>query len=163
MSLLLVVAPVLISLFKVSIVVISDGCMLNNGFSSPVPPPFVVISASRSGSLSAGTPLTLTCTTTLSQYVDDGEEVNTVWTGPAMTELSSVSRITITNAVDSIPPYVSELTISPLDAAVDNGEHSCTVTVIPRSGQESDVSASAMVVQEQILDVIGERLLPFAE
>ena len=83
-----------------------------------------------------------------------------MWTGPA---LSSVSRISITNAVDSTPPYVSELTISPLDAAVDNGEYSCTVTVTPRSGRESDVSASTMVIQEQMLEVIGERLLPFAE
>ena len=54
------------------------GCKLNDGFSSPVLPHhhLVLISASRSGSLSAGTPLTLTCTTILSQFVDDGEEVN---------------------------------------------------------------------------------------
>ena len=118
----------------------------------------MVISANQSGSLSAGTPLTLTCTTTLSQYVDDGEVVNTVWTGPAMTKLSSGPRINITNAVDSTPPYVSELTISPLDAAVDNGGYSCTVTVIPRSGRESFVSASTMVSQEQTVKVIGEKI-----
>ena len=38
--------------------------------------------ASRSDPLYAGTPLTLTCTTTLDDSVDDGEVVNTVWTGP---------------------------------------------------------------------------------
>ena len=118
----------------------------------------MVISVSRSGPLSAGTPLTLTCNTTLNQYVDDGEEVNTVWTGPAMTELSSRPRINITNAVDSTLPYVSELTISSLDAAADNGEHSCTVTVTPRSGRESVISASATVSLEHTVNVMGEKI-----
>ena len=118
----------------------------------------MVISASQSGPLSAGTPLTLTCTTTLNQYVDDGEEVNIVWTGPAMTELMSGSRINITNAVHSIPPYVSELTISPLDAAVDNGGYSCTVTVTLHSGRESVISASATVSLEHTVNVMGEKI-----
>ena len=144
------------SSFKVSIVVSYDGCSLNDGFCFSVPTPSVVLSASRNGTLSAGTPLTLTCTTTLSQLVDDGEEVNIVWTGPDITELSSGPRINITNAVISTPTYVSELTINPLDAAVDNGGYSCTVTVTPRSGRESFVSASTIASREQTVKVIGE-------
>ena len=127
-----------------------------DGFSSPVPPPLVMVSASQNGSLSAGTSLTLSCTTTLSQFVNDGEEVNTVWTGPAMNELSSGLRISITNAVDSTLPYVSELSISTLDAAVDNGTHSCTVTVTPGFGRESFVSASTILSQEQTVEVMGK-------
>ena len=115
-----------------------------------------MISASQSGSLSAGTPLTLSCNTTLNQYVDDGEEVNIVWSGP---DMSSGSRINITNAINSTTPYVSELTISPLDAAVDNGGYNCTVTVTPRSGRESFVAASAMISQEQTVKVMGEKNL----
>ena len=154
-----VATPVRMSLFKVSIVMSLMPASSCDDFSSPVPSPLVMVSASQSGSLSAGTPLTLTCTTTLSQYVNDGEEVNTVWTGPAMTELSSWPRINITNAVDSTPAYVSELTISPLDAAMDNGTHSCTVTVTPRSGRESFVSASTILSQEQTVEVMGKNNL----
>ena len=144
------------SSFKVSIIVSFDGCSLNDDFCFSVPTPSVVLSANRSGTLSAGTPLTLTCTTTLSQLVDDGEEVNIVWTGPDIKELSSGPRINITNAVNSTPPYVSELTISPLDAAVDSGGYNCTVTVTPRSGRESFVSASTIESREQTVKVIGE-------
>ena len=136
------------------------GCKLNDGFSSPVPSPLVLISASRSGSLSAGTPLTLTCTTILSQFVDDGEEVNTVWTGPAMTELSSGPQTNITNAVDFTPPYVSELTISPLNDAVDNGNHSCTVTITPRSGRENALTASTPVTEGQLVIVASKSISP---
>ena len=130
-----------------------DGCILNNGFSSAVlPPSSVVISASQSGSLSAGTPLTLTCTTTLSKFVDDGEEVNTVWTGPA---LSSGSRINITNTEDSTPPhYASELTISPLDARMDSGEYNCSVTVKSHSGRKNVTSTP--VIEGQMVSVTGE-------
>ena len=75
-----------------------------------------------------------------------------------MTELSSEPRINITNAVDSTPPYVSELTISSLDVVVDNGEHSCTVTVTPHSGRESVISASATVSLEYTVNVMGEKI-----
>ena len=91
--------------------------------------------------------------------MDDGEEVNTVWTGPAMTVLNSGLRISITNEVDSVTPYVSALTIHLLNDAVDNGGHSCTVTVTPVSGRESFVSASTMVSQEQNVEVVGEKML----
>ena len=74
-----------------------------------------------------------------------------MWTGPA---LSSGSRISITNAVDSISPYVSELTISPLDAIMDSGEYSCSVTVNPRPGREN--VASTTVIEGQMVSVTGE-------
>ena len=111
------------------------------------------ISASQTGSLSAGTPLTLTCTTTLSPSVNE-EVVNTVWTGPDMTELSSGSRVTISGAVDSTSPYVSELTISPL-AESDSGGYTCTVMVVPRAGEEN-VLGSEAVFQERTVTVNGE-------
>ena len=91
--------------------------------------------------------------------MDDGVEVNTVWTGPAMTELNSGIRISITNEVDPTAPYVSELTIHLLNDAVDNGEHNCTVTVTPDSGRKSFVSASTMVSQEHIVEVMGKKML----
>ena len=74
-----------------------------------------------------------------------------MWTGPA---LSSGSRINITNAMDSISPYVSELTISPLDAIMDSGEYSCSVTVNPRPGREN--VASTPVIEGQMVSVTGE-------
>ena len=87
--------------------------------------------------------------------MNDGEVVNTVWTGPDMTELSSGSRVTISGAMDSTPPYVSELTISPLDES-DSGGYTCTVMVVPRDGRESVVTASAAISQELIILVEGE-------
>ena len=124
---------------------------------SAVPTPSVKISAIQTGSLSAGTPLTLTCTTTLSSSVNDGEVVNTVWTGPDMTEMSSGSRVTVSGAVDSTPPYVSELTISPLGEN-DSGDYNCTVMVVPRAGRESVATDSAAVSQEEMVYVEGETI-----
>ena len=79
-----------------------------------------------------------------------------------MTELISGSRIDITNAVDSIPPYVSELIISTLDDVVDNGDHSCTVIVTPRSGRENALTASTPVSEGQMVIVASESVSPLA-
>ena len=98
--------------------------------------------ASRSGTLYAGTSLTLTCTTTLDDSVDDGEVVNTVWTGPGL----SSDRVT---AMDE------ELDFSVLDED-DDGTYTCEVTVTPRSGRESSVSASPSITRQQEVSVLGE-------
>ena len=71
-----------------------------------------------------------------------------------MAVLSNTSRITISGAVDSTPPYVSELTISPLDES-DSGGYTCTVTVVPRAGEE-DVIGSEAVYQQLTITVNGE-------
>ena len=112
--------------------------------------------ASRSGSLYAGTSLTLTCTTTLDDSVDDGEVVNTVWTGPDGTTLSNGGRLTITDAMDSEAPYNSMIVYSPLDDMTDTGVHSCQVTVNPGAGRGSFVTASTAVTDELSLTVLCE-------
>ena len=107
-----------------------------------VPPPEVIIIASRSDPLYAGTPLNLTCTTTLDDSVNDGEVVNTVWTGPGL----SSNRTMVTD---------NELEFRVLDRS-DNGTYTCEVTVTPCSDRESSVSASPAVSRQYGITVLGE-------
>ena len=111
--------------------------------------------ASLSEPLYAGTSLTLTCNTKLDGSVDNGEVVNTVWTGPDGTTLSDGGRLTITDAMDSVAPYNSMIVYSPLNLS-DSGMHSCQVTVNPGAGRGRFVTASDPETDELYLTVLCE-------
>ena len=84
------------------------------------------ISLSRSGTLFAGTGLTISCTMTLDSSVDNNEAVSTHWSG---LDHIHPERYSVTPAMrGSDGSYTGTLTISPL-AEGDDGTLSCTGTV----------------------------------
>ena len=93
---------------------------------SLVPQPIVVVTANSTGTLYAGTSLTLSCTVILDSSVDNSESVVTEWSG-----LQSIPeyRYSATDAMrESGSMYSGSLTISPL-ADHDDGIYACNVTV----------------------------------
>ena len=93
---------------------------------SPVLQPDVVVSVSPTGSLYAGTNLTLTCTVTLDPYINN-ETVSIEWNG-----LQSIpqDRYSVTGASGgSGSNYTGTLIISPLTDQDDDGLYTCTGTV----------------------------------
>ena len=113
----------------------------------PVPQPGVEVSLSRSGTLYAGTALTLTCTVTLDSNVGSGESVETAWSG--LQDIPE-QRYSVTGASGSGGSYTGSLTISPL-ADQDDGTFTCTVTV---TGGRNILHATAR--DNITITVIGE-------
>ena len=109
---------------------------------SPVPPPAVSVSLNRSGTLFAGTDLTLTCTVTVDSSVNNDEAVSTHWSG---LDHIPPERYSVTNATrGSDGSYTGTLTISPL-AEEDDGTLSCTGTVTGGTEIQSTSSTSITV------------------
>ena len=93
-----------------------------------VPDPDVVINLSPTGSLYAGTSLTLTCTMTLDPAVNNNEYINIEWSGhQSISEdiytVSDIMRVSGSN-------YTATLIISPLAVQDDDVMITCTATVI---------------------------------
>ena len=92
-----------------------------------VPQPDVVINISPTGSLYAGTSLTLTCTMTLDPTVNDNEYINIEWSGH---QSISEDRYTVSDVMrGSGSNYTATLIISPLAVQDDDVMITCTVTV----------------------------------
>ena len=90
--------------------------------------PFTVdISRDYSGTLYAGTPLTLTCNITLDDLVDIPVIVTNQWTRNMM----NITEPTITESLIQTDTnhYTATLDFYPLSAVYDNGEYKCTVLV----------------------------------
>ena len=93
-----------------------------------VPQPDFIINISPTGSLYAGTSLTLTCTMTLDPAVNNNESINIEWSG-----LQSISedRYTVSDIMrGSGSNYTATLIISPLAIQDDDVMITCTGTVI---------------------------------
>ena len=110
---------------------------------SPVPPPAVSVSLNRSGTLFAGTDLTLTCTVTVDSSVNNDEAVSTHWSG--LDHIVPPERYSVTPAMGgSDGSYTGTLTISPL-AEGDDGTLSCTGNVTGGTQSQSTSSTSITV------------------
>ena len=92
--------------------------------SPSVPQPGVAVTVNNTGTLYAGTGLTLTCTVTLDSSVDNSEHVSIDWSRMPE-ERSTVSPVMRVSGSS----YTGSLTISPLADQDDDGTHTCTVTV----------------------------------
>ena len=123
---------------------------LFTAFQNPslVPPPDVAVSLNRTGPLYAGTDLTISCTVTLDQSVNNNETVSIHWNGTEEMQGRFVVSSTVLTFTESYM-YTSFLTISPLvigDGTVVN----CTVTVTGVA--ERKVSHSSSIT----IDIEGE-------
>ena len=93
-----------------------------------VPQPDVVVNISPTGSLYAGTSLTLTCTMTLDPAVNNNEYINIEWSGH---QSISEDRYTVSDIMrGSGSNYTATLIISPLTVQDDDVMITCTATVI---------------------------------
>ena len=108
------------------------------------------VTLSNTGTLYAGTSLTLTCTVTLDSNVDSGESVETSWSG--LQDIPE-QRYSVTGASGSGGSYSHSLTISPL-ADQDDGTYTCTVTV---TGGSNVLQATAS--DDIIITVMGKESL----
>ena len=84
----------------------------------------MAVAVNNTGTLYAGTGLTLTCTVTLDSSVDNSESVRIAWSG-IPEERSTVSPVM---RVSDSSSYTGSLTISPL-ADQDDGRYTCIVIV----------------------------------
>ena len=89
-----------------------------------VPQPTVAVTVNNTGTLYAGTGLTLTCTVTLDSSVDNREHVSIDWSRMPE-ERSTVSSVMRESDSSS---YTASLTISPLADQDDDGTYTCTGT-----------------------------------
>lgn len=108
-------------------------------FLSPVPQPGVAINPDRTGTLYAGSNLTLLCVVTFDPaVVDTPTDVIITWDGPGTIpgEWNAVSDTTTNNL-----EFSSSLSITPLARDRDSGEYMC--------------SASVSVVSDDILPTHG--------
>ena len=115
---------------------------------SLVPPPDVAVSLNRTGPLYAGTDLTISCTVTLDQSVNNNETVSIHWNGTEGMQEQFVVSSTVSTFTESYM-YTSLLTISPL-AIGDGTVVNCTGTVTGVT--ERKVSNSSSVT----FDIEGE-------
>ena len=113
-----------------------------------VPPPDVAVSLNRSGPLYAGTDLTISCTVTLDQSVNNNETVSIHWNGTEEMQEQFVGSSTVSTFPYSYM-YTSFLTISPLTAG-DGTVVNCTGTITGVVDEEINNSNSV------IFDVEGE-------
>ena len=104
-----------------------------------VPPPDVAVSLSRTGPLYAGTDLTISCTVTLDQSVNNNETVSIHWNVEMGDHylISDVKEVSENN-------YSSSLTISPLTDQ-DSNTYICDGTVSSKDRNVLSVSSIAVV------------------
>ena len=109
-----------------------------------VPDPDVVINISPTGSLYAGTSLTLTCTMTLDPAVNNNEYINIEWSGH---QFISEDRYTVSDIMrGSGSNYTATLIISPLAIQDDDVMITCTgiVTGGTSATANDDVTINVM-------------------
>ena len=111
-----------------------------------VPQPTVAVAVNNTGTLYAGTGLTLTCTVTLDSSVDNSEHVGIDWSR-ILEERSTVSPVMRVSDSD----YTGSLTISPLADQDDDGTYTCTATVTG--------GTTATASDEVTITVMGECIL----
>ena len=112
---------------------------------SPVPQPGVDVILSHTAPLYAGTGLTLTCKVTLDPHMDNGERVQTEWSG--LQDIPE-ERYSVTGACGSGSTYTDSLTIIPLTDQ-DDGTYTCAVTVtgernVKQATASDDVNITVM-------------------
>ena len=91
-----------------------------------VPPPTAVtVTTSPDGTIFTGSPLTLTCSIELSEAVDIAVTVNTVWSGPSVTQFTTTTSVATRMTATT---YTSTATISSVETR-DSGEYTCRATV----------------------------------
>ena len=112
-----------------------------------VPQPTVAVTVNNTGTLYAGTSLTLTCTVTLDSSVDNSESVSIDWSR-IPEERSTVSPVM---RVSDSSIYTGSLTISPLADQDDDGTYTCTGTVTG--------GTTATASDEVTITVMGECVL----
>ena len=96
-----------------------------------VPQPNVNITPNRTDVLSAGTPLTLTCTIDLNPAVDTTVMVTTMWRGPGLQVVRNSSCVTVSNILKrSALLYETTIEFDPLNTS-DGGDYECEATVTP--------------------------------
>ena len=113
-----------------------------------VPLPDVAVSLNRTGPLYAGTDLTISCTVTLDQSVNNNETVSIHWNGTEEMQ----GRYLVSNTVSTFTEsymYTSLLTISPLSLG-DGTIVNCTGTILGVADEEINNSNSV------IFDIEGE-------
>ena len=97
----------------------------------------ITITPSSNTLLYEGTPVNLTCTTTINtNIVNTPVTVSSMWitpNGEQLTSSSSNDRITIVDILQSAP-YTSVLMFDPADD-MDTGDYQCNTTVVQNSGQ----------------------------
>ena len=108
-----------------------------------VPPPDVAVSLNRTGPLYAGTDLTISCTVTLDQSVNNNETVSIHW------NVEMGERFTIINDVMNVSENsYSILSISPLTyqdnetAYICNGTITSSVMSVMSSSSSADITLS---------------------
>ena len=104
------------------------------------------VSANYSGEYFTGTGLTLTCTVILEPNVDSNEDVIMTWSGPRDIP-GERYRVFMANELDDTRS--TKLVISPLAEEDDNGQYTCSVTIIGGSDvlgstNRNDVNISAL-------------------
>ena len=106
-----------------------------------VPRPGVTVTVNNTGTLYAGTGLTLTCIVTLHPNVDNSEHVGIDWSRmpEERSTLSPVMRM-------SGNSYTGSLTVSPLADQDDDGTYTCTVTVTGGANVQSATASDAMII-----------------
>ena len=119
-----------------------------------VPAPSVSITTSSDSPLYAGSALTITCHSELSERVDTEVTVSATWKKGGAS-ISSSDRVAISQAQKvSSNVYDSELTFFPLSSTLDSGDYSCEISVHP-SPASPHITASAPVSATVSLDIQG--------
>ena len=101
----------------------------------------MAVTVNNTGTLYAGTGLTLTCTVTLDSSVDNSESVSIDWSR-IPEERSTVSPVM---RVSDSSSYTGSLTISPLADQDDDGTYTCTGTVTGRTTATNSADISITV------------------
>ena len=109
-----------------------------------LPSSTLTITPSNTTTLYEGTPVNLTCTTTIdTTIVNTAVTVSSMWIAPNGEQLTSNSsdRITIVDMLQSAP-YTSVLMFDPADD-MDTGDYQCNVTVAQDNNQTLILPSSA--------------------
>ena len=129
-------------------------CASHSSISPSVPQPGVAVTLNNTGTLYAGTGLTLTCTVTLDSSVDNSENVSIDWS--RMPE----ERSTVSPAmrVFGSSSYTGSLTISPLADQDDDGTYTCTGTVTGGTTATNSADISITVNGEVVFSIIAYKV-----
>ena len=122
-------------------------------FFPPVPTPSVTVTVHPSGPLYAGTTsVTLTCTITLTDDVDTDVMMEVTWFRSGTPLSDNTSRVTISPLVESVRPFTSDLTLSPLYPE-DNTTFTCMAVGRPKTQQEF-ITPSEVAMDNNSIEVI---------
>ena len=136
--------PLSLSLFKVRLY-LNDRFVLLFLYFSSVPVPTPSISVSNTGTVYAGTLLSLTCNYTLSPLVDTSPDIAVAWMENGRAVDTTPDRISIDGATLSFSPV----------ATSDSGRYTCELSVTASqthvTAQRSRQSTVDILVQSNIL------------